>query len=210
MKRSLAEALDAKPQIIRVNMIELKNEVSNYGVLVSDEEWKDLSFFIKRRTAKKRAVIFKQTEICNHVIMLVKGITASVFSYDGKEVITRFFQEGNFSSNIVSAEGKKLASDSLIAITDIEYYEIPFDRFIDLYLHSDTFGLFIRKKLIENSIENKRFTTIKTISETETRYLFLIRRYPLLIKEIPSKYIAKFLGLTAEGFSRFLSNRKKS
>ncbi|NOU62127.1 Crp/Fnr family transcriptional regulator [Marinifilum caeruleilacunae] len=190
-------------------MIELKKEILNYGISNSDEEWKYLSTFVYKKTAKKRAVIFQQTEPCKYVIFIVRGITASVYSYDGKEVITRFFQKGNFSSNIVSAEEKSIASDSLIAITDIEYYLIPFVKFIELYLHSYTFGLFIWKKLIENSIENKKITTIKTINETEIRYQFLEKHYPLLIKETPAIYLAKFLGITSEGFSRFLSNRFK-
>ncbi|HAA16027.1 MAG TPA: hypothetical protein DCE41_31715 [Cytophagales bacterium] len=190
-------------------MFELKEEISNYGVSISDDEWNHLSSLIQKKSARKREIIFQQTEPCNHVIYILKGITASIYHYDGKEVITRFFQKGNFSSNIVSAEEKRIASDSLIAITNLEYILIPFDTFIDFYLHSNSIGLFIRKKLIENSIENKKFTTIKTIHETEIRYQFLEEHYPSLIKETPSKYIAKFLGLTSEGFSRFLSNRVK-
>ncbi|MEM6347408.1 MAG: cyclic nucleotide-binding domain-containing protein [Bacteroidota bacterium] len=190
-------------------MIELKKEVANYGVLISDEEWNELSPFMQKKTAKKREIIFKQTERCDHVIFITSGITASLYNYNGKEVITRFFQKGNFSSNIISAKEKSIASDSLLAITKVDYFLIPFDRFVDWYLYSNTFGLFIRKKLIENSIENKHFTTIKTISETEIRYQFLEQYYPKLIKETPSKYIAKFLGLTSSGFSRFLSNRPK-
>ena len=194
----------------KYQMQELRAALSNYDLSIAEEEWTILSSFIKKRRAKKKTIIFRQTEICDTVIYLTAGITASIYAYNDKEIITRFFQKGNFSSNIISAESSSLASDTLIAITDIEYYSIPFKQFIDLYLYSNTFGLFIRKKLIENSIENKSFTTIKTIKETEIKYQFLVEHYPQIIKETPSKYIAKFLGLTPEGFSRFLSNRLKS
>ncbi|MEM6265248.1 MAG: cyclic nucleotide-binding domain-containing protein [Bacteroidota bacterium] len=191
-------------------MIEIKQEINSYGVAVSEEELHHLSSLIELKTAKKKDIIFRQTEPCNHVIYLIDGITASIYTYKNKEVITRFFQKGNFSTNIVSAVSQRVASDYLIAITNIEYLLIPFDLFLDLYLHSHTIGLFIRKKIIENSIENKKFTTIKTITETNIKYQFLTEHYPQVIRETPAKYIAKFLGLTPEGYSRFLSNKRNS
>lgn len=188
----------------------LEVAIKAYDVKITDEELHQLLSQFKERTAKKKAVIFRQTDPCNNVIYLTKGITASVYTYGEKEVVTRFFQKGNFSTNIISAVSKNIASDDLIAITDIEYYLIPFDLFLDLYLYSNTFGVFIRKKIIENSIENKNFTTIKTIADTSVKYRFLTKNYPQIIKDTPAKYIAKFLGITPEGYSRFLSNRKNS
>lgn len=191
-------------------MNEFEQEIKSYDITLPEEELKELSSLIKRKTAKKKEVIFRQTDPCNYVIYLIKGITASVHTYGDKEVITRFFQKGNFSTNIISAVSQSIASDYLVAITNIEYFLIPFDLFIDAYLHSNTFGLFIRKKIIENSVENKNFTTIKTITDTNIKYEFLVKNYPQIIRDTPSKYIAKFIGLTPEGYSRFLSNRKNS
>lgn len=90
------------------------------------------------------------------------------------------------------------------------FISIPFDQFIEWYLHSDYMGLFIRKKIIQNSLENKHFTTIKTISSTEKRYQFLENHYPEVIRHTPSKHIASFLGISPEALSRFLSKRYKS
>lgn len=188
----------------------LKKEVSDYGVTIPDEEWEKMSSFIVKKFSRKKEVIFPQTETCKNVIFLIKGITASVYNYEGKELITRFFKDGNFSTNILSAVSKDIASDYLIAITDVEYYFIPFDFFLDSFLHSTTFGLFIRKKIIENSIENKKFTTLKTISDTRVKYQFMLDNYPTIIRNSPSKYMAKFLGITPEGYSRFLASRRNS
>lgn len=191
-------------------MTHLEEAIKSYEVPITQEELRHLSQQIEQKSAKKKTVIFRQTEPCNSVIYLISGITASVYNYEEKEVITRFFQRGNFSTNIISAVSKKVASDSLIAITDIVYLLIPFELFIDAYLHSNTFGLFIRKKIIENSIENKNFTTIKTIGETPIKYQFLVENYPQVIRDTPAKYIAQFLGLTPEGYSRFLAKQRKA
>ncbi|MEL7006216.1 MAG: hypothetical protein AAFN93_26335 [Bacteroidota bacterium] len=189
---------------------DFRSEIVNYGVSISDEEWHSLLDIIEVRKSKKKDVIFSQTELCHHVIYLLSGITATIYLYEDKEVVTRFFQKGNFNTNIVSAESKSLASDILLAITDIEYLILPFDFFLDSFFHSNTFGLFIRKKLMSMIIENKKNTTIKTINDTEIKYQFLEENYPDIIKHTPSKYIAKFLGVTPEGYSRFLTGRRKS
>ncbi|MEL7003679.1 MAG: hypothetical protein AAFN93_13230, partial [Bacteroidota bacterium] len=188
-------------------MNDFKDEILSYGISISDEEWNGLLDKIERKTARKKEVIFSQTELCNHVIYLISGITATIYYYDDKEVVTRFFQKGNFNTNIVSAESKRLGSDALVAITDIEYLLLPFDFFLDSFFHSNTFGLFVRKKIMGMIIENKKNTTIKTINDTEIKYAFLEENYPLIIRDTPSKYIAKFLGVTPEGYSRFLSSR---
>jgi len=189
---------------------EFKAEIASYGVSIPDEEWHHLLDLIEVKTAKKKEVIFSQTNLCNHVIYLMSGITATIYLYDDKEVITRFFQKGNFNTNIVSAESKSIESDILVAVTDIEYLLFPFSFFLNSFFHSNTFGLFVRKKLMKMIIENKKNMTIKTINDTELKYQFLEENYPDIIKHTPSKYIAKYLGVTPEGYSRFLSSRRKS
>lgn len=180
------------------------------GVPISEAEWQAFSSHLLPQTSKKRSTIFRQTETCKYVIYLTQGVTASIYNYDDKEIVTRFFQEGNFSTNIVSAVLKDVASDNLIAITDVEYILIPFELFIDLFLYSNTIGIFIRKKIIAHSLENKNFTTIKTIPDTRIKYQFMLDHYPQIMKRTPAKFIAKFLGMTPEGYSRFLASYRKS
>ena len=108
---------------------EFKAEIDSYGVSISDEEWYRLTDHIKVVKAKRKEIIFSQTQLCNHVIYLLSGVTATIYLYDDKEVVTRFFRKGNFNTNIVSAVSQSLASDNLVAITDIEYLLFPFSFF---------------------------------------------------------------------------------
>ncbi|MEM6831191.1 MAG: cyclic nucleotide-binding domain-containing protein [Bacteroidota bacterium] len=189
---------------------ELYADIRAYEVSIPESEWSHLLSISEIRTAKKNEVIFSETELCRHVIYLMNGITATVYLHDGKEVVTRFFQKGNFNTNIVSAESKSIASDFLLAVTDVQFLLFPFDFFLDSFFYSNTFGLFVRKKLMKMIIENKKNTTIKTINDTKVKYQFLIDNYPDILERSPSKYIAKFMGLTPEGYSRFLSTSGQS
>ena len=130
----------------RKHVNEFKSEIASYGISIPEEEWNYFLNITEVKTAKKKEVIFSHTELCNHVIYLMSGITATIYSYEDKEVVTRFFQKGNFNTNIVSAESRSLASDILVAITDIEYLLLPFSFFLDSFLNSNTFGLFVNQE----------------------------------------------------------------
>ncbi len=198
------------PSLITDILSAFRQEIETEATDIPEAEWGTFMTVSSVHVAKKREVLFPETEICDQVIYLLEGIVASEYRYDDKQVITRFFQQGNFSTNIISAATQSLASDALIAITDITYISIPFEWFIQSYLHSPSIGLFIRKKIIQNSLENKQFTTIKTISNTEKKYQFLETHYPKIIRHTPAKYIANFMGISPEALSRFLAKRYKS
>jgi len=188
----------------------LKHEIEKYTQLSLNSEWEEFSSKLTLSTASKREIIFRQTEICNEVIYILKGIAASEYNIEDKLIITRFFQERNLCSNMVSAASKTIQSDNVIAITDVEYITLPFDYFMNIYLHSDTIGVFLRKKILQHLIEAKNFISIKTSADTEVQYAFLEKDYPEIIRKTASKYIAAFIGITPEALSRFLKQRHSS
>lgn len=187
----------------------LKKEIETYQVELAPNEWGQLISNFKVVHFKKREIIFKQTEVCKKILFITQGIAASDYQDDGNKIISRFFKKGNFCTNLISAEYQELASDNVVAITDVVGVLMPYPFFIQQFLNSPTFGVFTRKKFLELHIEAKHFISIKTFSDTRKKYEFLEEKYPEVIKETPSKYIAEFLGITPEWLSRFLKKRYK-
>ncbi|PWJ44946.1 Crp/Fnr family transcriptional regulator [Sediminitomix flava] len=188
----------------------LKQEIEKYTQFNSVEEWNKFSSKLTIKEAKKREVIFRETDICDKVIYILDGIVSSEYNRDDKQVISRFFQKGNLCSNMISAFSKTIQSDNVIAITSVKYITIPYEYFMELYLYSDSIGVFLRKKILEHLVEAKNFISIKTTANTETEYAFLEEYYPEIIRKTPSKYIAAFIGITPEALSRFLKQRHSS
>ena len=188
----------------------LKKQIQGYDTSVSEKELMQLSTQFVFKTFAKRDIVFSQTEVCKEVLIVLEGILASEFAQPNKTIISRFFRPGNLCSNLVSVVQQTIASDNIIAITPVTSISIPYHFFYQYYLYSSTFGIFLRKKLLENMVEAKHFISIKTISDTETKYQFLETNYPKIIRDTPSKYIANFLGITPEALSRFLARRYKS
>ena len=189
----------------------LEADILNHKIQVPQKEWDHLQQLFQEENYSKKTNIFSQTDVCENVLFIADGIAASEYILeDGRNVITRFFQKNDFCSNIVSAKMKDLASDNIIAITDVSAISISYDVFIQYYLKRGKFGEYLRTKFINIMIEDKHYISVKTISNTELKYQFLEKEYPDIIRLAPDKAIAAFIGITPEGFSRFLKNRKKS
>jgi len=191
-------------------MEELKLEIEKYVQGKIDAEWEEFSSHLLVKTASKREIILRQTEICDKVIYILEGIAASEYNKEAKFIISRFFQSGNLCTNLVSATSNTLESDNVIAITNMKYLVMSYDYFMNLYLYSDKIGIFLRGKILEHLIEAKNFISMKTANTTEVQYSFIEDNYPEIIAKTPSKYIAAFIGITPEALSRFLKQRYSS
>ncbi|NUW71709.1 Crp/Fnr family transcriptional regulator [Vibrio mediterranei] len=99
------------------------------------------------------------------------------------------------------------ASDTLFAITQAKVLTLPFKRFEEMYLGSEHFGLYLRKQLLLNTLTTKKIISIKSQSVAQTKQEILEKDLPWLIERVPQKYIASFLGLTPQGYSRFLHGK---
>ena len=183
----------------------LRNAINTFQVQISDQEWRSIASQLQIRHFRKKDVIISDTEISKDVLYITDGIAASEYQNDGDYVISRFFLKGNLCTNVISAFYETYATDRLIALTPLKGVLIPFKLFKKLYLHSHTVGVFFREKLLQNLVENKNIISMKTVGDIGTIYSFLQENYPQIIREIPSKYIAKFIGVTPVGLSRFLS-----
>lgn len=186
---------------------ELEVDIHLHNIEIPDSMRQEIRDTIKTASFKKKSVVICQTQVCNEMLFVVNGILASEYIVDGKSVISRFFVKSNFCSNIVSAASQDLALDNIIALTDVDVISMPFDWFIRCYLKDMTFGEYIRLKVMQNMLEAKNFISMKTISDTESKYQFLKKEYPEILQNVSDKYVAAFFGITPEGLSRFFKKR---
>lgn len=186
-----------------------KQAILAYQIQISDEEWERFLPLLTVVHYRKKEVIFSDTEISRDILYIVEGIAASEYQNEGEYVISRFFLSGNLCTNVISAIYETYATDRMIALTPLKGIIIPFKLFMEFYLRSGTIGIFFREKLLQVIVEDKNIISMKTVGDIKTIYTFLQENYPQIIKEIPAKYIAKFIGVTPVGLSRFLSQQLK-
>ncbi len=182
-------------------------QLQSDGYTFKDSELTILSREARIHKYKKRDVIFSQAVVAGHVGIVIDGVLASEFVLHDQSVISRFFCEGDLCANVESAFQSQFASDTLFAITPATVLTIPFKRFEEMYLNSNQFGLYLRKKILLNTLTTKKIVSIKSQPAAQAKQEILEKDLPWVLKRVPQKYIASFLGLTPQGYSRFLRER---
>ena len=180
----------------------LKKDIETIVSSVPEAEWNRFVAQTKELSVKKNTVIFKQTEICQEILYITDGIAASEYVIEGRNIITRFFLEGNICTNLISAVKARLDYDNLVSMTALKAISIPFKTFYEYYHGDSVISRFVREKALQNFVEDKIITSSKTLLTNEELDQFIRDTYPEIIRRVPSKYIAQFIGITPESYSR--------
>ncbi|MEL6210747.1 MAG: Crp/Fnr family transcriptional regulator, partial [Pseudomonadota bacterium] len=69
-------------------------------------------------------------------------------------------------------------------------------------------GTYLRLKMMEAHLFAKELICAKTSAQTEARYRFLIDHHDIVVGAVRKQDIARFLGITPQGLSRFLRRRE--
>ncbi|MEX6626061.1 Crp/Fnr family transcriptional regulator [Tenacibaculum pacificus] len=174
------------------------------SLTINDSDWQ---FFTSRLTlikVKKRTKLLNLGEVENHISFLDKGIVRFFIPKESKEKeITFGFC---FSNEFVSAYDSFLTKSpslyELETLTDVEMWRMTYDDLQEVYNQTsigNALGRLSSERLY--LIKSKREQSL--LNETaEERYLKLFDERPNLIKEIPLKYIASYIGVTAQALSR--------
>ncbi|MEM1272961.1 MAG: hypothetical protein AAGF88_04040 [Pseudomonadota bacterium] len=187
----------------------LKKDLNRIGVELDDEELKRIKHASTPTAVRAGNLILSQCRIADRIIFLTKGIAASEQNWpDGTSTIGRFFEHADFCTNLASAWSCDMASEDLLAITDVMGLAFPAQWFQREYLHGNGFGTYLRWRIMEAHLFDRDLICVKTSARMDKRYGFLKTHHRDVIGRTPQKDIARFLGVTPQGLSRYLRRLK--
>lgn len=143
---------------------------------------------------------------CKTIYFVEKGAARIYYYKDDKDVTEYFAFEKDLIIRAESLFTGKSSQKAIQAISDTSFIAIPADAlFRQFDQHHDIERLF--RKIVErsfvdtiNRLENLQFNT------AEERYLSLLKNSPTMVRDIPLKYIASFLGISQVSLSRIRAN----
>ena len=152
---------------------------------------------------RKGDFILRKDEIARGYLILERGVVrAFVYDYEGNDITTDFFCEGEIIVQELSLFKHLPSAENIQALTDGEGWYIDYDSFQELYHslkgYSEWGRLFMTEKLFE---AKKRSLEMITLPAKE-RYMQFIKEKPQIVQSVPLKYIASFLGITDTSLSR--------
>ena len=189
-----------------VLMVRLLKYFSKYNAL-SNEADKAISEISKVVTVKKNLDLQPIGHTCKTIYFINKGIARIYYYKDGNDVTESFSFENNIIARVESLFSGTPSRKAIQVLEDTELIAIDSAKLFKLY---DTFPEIERlfRKIFESGyvetvhrIEGIQFHT------AEERYTALIKEAPDVLKRVPLKYIASYLGITQVSLSRIRAGK---
>ena len=182
-------------------MNELKNQIKTIYPISSESE-NSLAEICREVTFQKGEDIQKIGHTCKILYFVKKGVVRVYYFKDEIDITESFEFENAFVARAESLFTGKPSRKGIQAIENTSLIAINSDKLFQLFdSHPDLERLF--RKIIENSyvktvnrIESLQFNT------AEERYTALVKENRDILKRVPLKYVASFLGITQVSLSR--------
>lgn len=174
---------------------------------LSDEAETAIAQICSPVTIKKNQELQPIGHTCKTIYFINKGIARIYYLKDGIDITESFARENNLIARVESLFTGKPSKKAIHILEDSEITAINATQLFKLYnIYPDierTFRKIFEAAYVDtvNRIESIQFHT------AEDRYQLLIEETPDILKRVPLKYIASYLGITQVSLSRIRAGR---
>lgn len=184
----------------------LRDEFSRY-VSFTDEVWADIRNRWAVRTFRKKQILLAQGEVEHHFYFLLEGVHRLYFlDRKSADQTVAFGYPPNFSGNLYSLTTQQPSHYFLEALSDGAMLALPatdLRALYDTYPTMDRWGRQFYQDILVS--RGKREREMMTMTAVE-RFHRLLRESPHVFQLVPHKYLASYIGMRPETFSRMWKN----
>jgi CRP-like cAMP-binding protein len=171
--------------------------------------WDELATIWQPFAAKRKTVLTAPGEVEKHLYFVLDGVQrAFALGPNGKEATLVFTYPPSFSGVADSFLLQKPSRYFLETLTPSTFLRAPYESVHALMLKHPPFERYIRLAVshalagaLERQIELQCYSA-------EEKFRVLLQRSPHVLRLIPHKYLASYLGLDATTFSKLLGSVK--
>jgi CRP-like cAMP-binding protein len=173
---------------------------------LSDNEWSDFAAIWHQGEAKRKTVLTLEREIEKNLYFITEGVQRAYYlTKDEKEATIIFTYPFSFSGVADSFLTQTPSRYSFETLTQSHFLKTSHSQITTLLDRYPNFERFISratafalKGALERQVELQTFSA-------EQKFTTLLRRSPQVLRLIPHKYLASYLGIDAATFSKLLS-----
>jgi signal-transduction protein with cAMP-binding, CBS, and nucleotidyltransferase domain len=176
------------------------------------EELEALISSIEVRSVDKKVRLTDINETEKYLYFVIKGL-ARKFFYKGKEeIITQIAKEGELISSSVSYFSGTPSGYVIETVEPTTFYSLHHDRADQLYSRYPKLERLSRLIITELFLQKEVWELERIRYSTKERFLRFMNENPELFQRVPQKYLASYLNIKPETFSRLkhLLRAKKS
>jgi len=179
----------------------LRQYISGF-VSLTNEEFTSLADMLVIRNFDKKELLIREGEVENYLNFLVKGLARKYF-YKGKaEIITQIAREGeliNASASFLSGTPSPYLVETIEPST---FLSITRQQLEKLYENSPRIERLGRIAITHLFLQREEWEHECLRLDTRERFLRFVQDNPDLMQRVPQKFLASYLNMKPETFSR--------
>ena len=180
------------------NLIDFVNQFVDFDSKDLDEIINHIQFI----HLKKNEFFIKEGQIANEIAFTNKGYLRVYYNHNGEEITRDITPLHSFATALPSFISQTPSFEIISAITDCELITISKNNLEYLYDKYTKWERLGRRIIEEMFVESQRRIYSFITEPAEMRYKKLLKQYPGMIRDVPLKYIADFLGIKLQSLSR--------
>ncbi|MCP4441574.1 MAG: Crp/Fnr family transcriptional regulator [Aureispira sp.] len=187
----------------------LQQQIENM-VQLTPQEWAAFRDCWKLLSFKRQEYLVREGQTERYLYFVVEGIQRLYFLNDGNEICLGFSFDHSFSGVYDSFVSQTPSQYYLQAITPSKLLALSYTDLEQLYATYPIFerwGRLFNQYFLLGRVKRERDMMSMTAEE---RYVRLMTESPRTLQLIPHKYLASYLGMSAETFSRVRKRLSKS
>jgi CRP-like cAMP-binding protein len=179
----------------------LRKYVSGY-VALTNEEFAFLADMLVIRSFDKKQQLLQVGEVENYMNFVVKGLARMYFLRDKTEVITNIAREGEFLSASASFLSGAPSSYFVETLEPTTFLSITRQQLEKLYRESPRIERLGRLMTTHFVLQKESWELECMRLDTRERFLRFVEGNQELMQRVPQKYLASYLNMKPETFSR--------
>jgi len=175
----------------------LSEELKNY--------LKSIIVIVELRTNQH---IQRKGRVCDHIYFVKKGILRCYRKdEEGNETTKWFMDEGNVITSVDSFFSRTRSLESIHALKPSLLYGISYQQLYFALDHMDFSRHAIEIVIKYHVLNERRISALQELSAGE-KYLYTKKTQPNIVKKVPAKHLATYLGINEATLSRIKKKYK--
>lgn len=171
--------------------------------LTDEELYRVLLPVIKIRQFRKKEIITRENEVENYFNFIIKGLVRKYYRKDSEEINTQISMEGHLILSQESFHSRTPSEYVIEAIEPSTLVSIAYDDLERVYSSSSAMERLGRMVITYSMIIKDRWQMQMVKMTPRERFLNFVSRNPELMQRVPQKFLASYLNIKPETFSRF-------
>lgn len=188
----------------------LRQYLSAY-VTFTDEEFNIFSQRAEIRNFDKKHQLVKIGEVENYINFIVKGLVRKYFLKGKEELVIQIAKENDIINSTSSYEARKPSTYIVETIEPTTLISISKENLDNLFLQSHKIERLGRLVATTLYLQKEAMEYDRMRLNTRERFVQFVRNNPEFVQRVPQKYLASYLDIKPETFSRLkhLLQKKK-